>query len=930
MTVAIFAAIAMGLPAPGSAGQGPPVRMPGLLDAAEVARDVRGIAHIRAGNDHDLYFLQGWIHAQDRLFQMDVSRRQPSGTLAELLGPPALPSDVQLRTLGLRRAASRSLPILSKRARKALHAYAEGVNAWVEAHPLPPEYAALGLDSFEPWTTLDTATIGKAIAFSLSFDVDIEATLDYLQYVGTGQALGFDGNALFYEDAFRSAPFSDASTVPDATGGSLTAAERRTGRARAAEARLDPDAVRLARRWLRKIERVPFFDPVLEEDLGAGSNEWGVAGSLSASGFPIIANDPHLALDMPSTFYPIHLRAGSMDVYGEGFAGVPGVILGRNRFISWGATTNPMDVTDTFQEQIVPDPTSPSGLSTVFQGQPEHVIPLPEQYRANIGGNVVPVPPSPSIPPATLIVPRRNQGPIVALDAQAGTGLSVQYTGFSGTRELDTFLTWNRARNLRDFRRGLETFDFGSQNWAYADARGNLAYFTSAEMPLREDLEAGTVNGLPPWFIRNGTGGNEWLPPTTTHRGQAIPYEILPPDEMPQLVNPPSGFFVNANNDPAGTTLDNDPMNQLRPAGGIYYLNPGYDGFRAGRITEMVRERIDAGERISFRDMQAMQSDVTLIDAEVLMPHVIGAWERAQGSANPELAALVADADVAEAVSRLGSWDFTTPTGIPEGYDAADERGQLSPPSHEEISHSVAATIYALWRSRMLANVIDGTLQGLGLDPPGSGQAMASLRHHLEAYGSAQGVGASGIDFFVVPGVADPEDERDVLILRSVQEGLDALASPAMAAAFGGSTDQDDYRWGKLHRIVFDHPLGGPFSVPPGGGAFPQPLPGLPGIPTDGGFGVVDASSHNARAQTVNGFMFGGGPVRRFAAEMTPGLARTRSVSSLPGGTSGRLGDPRYLNLLPDWLTDEAYAQLLRQSDLRRTFVSVRRFVPAS
>jgi penicillin amidase len=517
----------------------------------------------------------------------------------------------------------------------------------------------------------------------------------------------------------------------------------------------------------------------------------------------------------------------------------------------------------------------------------------------------------------------------VSLDVGAGTALSIQYTGFSGTRELETFLIWNRARNLADFRRGLEAFDFGSQNWAYADTRGKLGYFTSGEMPLREDLEAGTVNGLPPWFIRNGTGGNEWLAQTSTYPGQAVPFEILPPEEMPQVVNPPAGFFVNANNDPAGNTLDNDPLNQLRPTGGIYYLNPAYDGFRAGRITEMIRAEIDAGEPVSFEDTQAMQADVTLIDAEVLVPHVLEAWDRAQVSATPELATLGGDPDVAEAVSRIENWGFTTPTGIAEGYDALDQRGELSPPSADEVADSVAATIFAMWRTRMVANTIDGTLQGLGLDPPGSGQAMASLRHHLESYDTAQGVGASGVDFFEVLGVVDPEDQRDVLVLRSVREALDRLASPALAGAFGGSTDQDDYRWGRLHRVVFDHPLDGPHNVPPGSGAFPQPLPGLPGVPTDGGFGVVDASSHSARASTVNGFMFGSGPVRRYVGEITPGLARTRSESSLPGGTSGQLGDPRYINLLRDWLTNEAYPQFLRISDLEGTFVSVDRFVPA-
>jgi penicillin amidase len=920
--------VLLGSTAPSTAAAGPrgPNHLPGLLDAASVARDRNGIAHITARNDHDLYFLQGWVHAQDRLFQMDVSRRTPSGTLAEMLGPGALPSDVQLRTLGLRRAAARSIPVLSDGTRAALQAYADGVNAWVTGHALPPEYATLGLTSFEPWTPLDTVTIGKAIAFQLSFDVDIQNTLDYLRYVGTGAALGFDGNALFYDDAFRSAPFSDASTVPDATA-AVASAHAPTGVSGATpQDTLDPDAVRLARGWLQRIEKVPFLARVLDEGSRAGSNEWGVAGSRSASGFPMVANDPHLALDMPSTFYPIHLRDGSMDVYGEGFAGAPGVILGHNRFVAWGATTNPMDVTDTYQEQIVPDPSSPSGLSTIYQGQPEHVVAIPETYRANVGGHLVVIPPSAQIPPATLIVPRRNQGPIVSLDQSTGTALSIQYTGFSPTRELDSFFVWDRARNLSDFERGLEFFDVGSQNWAYADVRGNLAYFTSAEMPLREDLEAGHVNGLPPWFIRNGTGGDEWLPATHSYPGQALPYEILPPEEMPHVVNPPAGFFVNANNDPAGTTLDNDPLNQLRPTGGIYYLNPGYDGFRAGRITEMVRERLADGGRISFAGMQAMQSDVALIDAEVFVPAVQRAFERARSSSVPELAALAADPRVAEAVGRLAAWDFTTPTGIPEGYDASDVHGQLSSPSAQEIEDSVAATIYALWRSRALVNTIDATLGSLGLPSPGSEQSLAALRHLLDTFDQHHGIGASGLDFFAVPGVADPADRRDILLLRSLQEGLDRLSSPAFAPAFGGSTNQVDYRWGRLHRIVFDHPLGGIWSVPPAGGAFPQPLTGLPGVPTDGGFETVDVGNHSVRAFDVNAFMFGSGPNRRFVGQLAPG--RTRAVSALPGGTSGEVGDPHYVDLLPDWLTDEAYPQPLRWSVLQKTFVMVDRFVP--
>jgi penicillin amidase len=643
----------------------------------------------------------------------------------------------------------------------------------------------------------------------------------------------------------------------------------------------------------------------------------------------MIANDPHLGLDTPSTFYPVHLRAGSMDVYGEGFAGIPGVILGHNQFIAWGATTNPMDVTDTYIEALVEDPSSPSGLAIVHGGVNEPVQAIPETFRVNtLGNGVVTVPPGGGIPAATLVVPRRNNGPLVAADPAAGMGVSVQFTGFSATREVETFLRWNKARNLAEFVAALEFFDFGSQNWAYADVRGNLAYFTSGEMPLREDLEAGRVDGLPPFFVRDGTGGNEWLPVTDPQPNQAVPYEILPPDEMPQLVNPAAGWFVNANNDPAGTTLDNDPLDQFRPTGGIYYLSPGYDGYRGGRITEMIRAEVAGDGSISFDEMQAMQADVTLLDAEVFVPQLLAAFDGAADSATPELTALAADPRVAEAIERLRSWDRTTPTGIPEGYDAADRDGELSAPSDAEVAHSVAATIYSAWRSRAIANTIDATVERLGLARPGDDTAVADLRHLLDNYDTTGGVGSSAVDFFVVPGATSPEDERDVVLLRSLAEALDRLAGPSFTAAFGGSTDQTDYRWGMLHRVVFDHPLGGDRSIPPAGGAFPAPVPGLAGIPTDGGFNTVDASGHNGRAGDADSYMFGGGPVRRFVGDMRPGQ-RSRTESALPGGTSGQVGSDRYFTLLPDWLTNESYPQLLRTGALRRTFVDETRYVPA-
>jgi penicillin G amidase len=883
-----------------------PVRLSGLQSAARLVQDRNGITHVKAGTLHDLFFLQGWVHARDRLFQMDVSRRQASGTLAELLGKAALQGDVQARAIGLRRAAERTWAAAPPDLRATLTAYADGVNAYVDDHPLPAEYGVLHLTSFQPWTPVDTLTVGKAIAFELSFDLDIGPTLQLQAYI---RAFGLErGVALFTRDVMRSQPFSNAATVPDASG--TQSAALLPSRRISADLRQISQAAPLARAYLTKIAGDPLFRHALDRDTSTqGSNEWAVAGNLTVTGHPLLANDPHLALSEPSTFYPIGLEAPGMDVEGEGFAGVPGVIIGHNRWISWGATVNPMDVTDTYLEKVVADPTSPSGLSTVFKGTPEHVIPIPETFRYNDDGQLATASAADGVPPATLIVPRRNNGPIVQLTPPAasspGSALSVQYTGFSPTFELEAFLRWDQARNLSQFEQGLPFFAVGSQNWSYADTGGNIAYFTSAEMPVREDLQAGTVNGLPPWFIRNGQGGNEWLPVQHPQPGQAIPYEIYPAAEMPHIINPPAGWFVSANNDPAGTNLDNDPLNQVRPGGGLYYLNYGYDGFRAGRIEQMLRQRLVGGHRVSISDMKAMQADAELLDAEYFVPHITQAFADAKTSATPQLAALATDPAVAEAVSRLGAWDFTTPTGLAAGYDAGRTPG--TPPSQAEIADSVAATIYAAWRSEAVGKIVDDHLGAL--PKPGDQQALTAMQHLFDAFPEAQGVGASGIDFFGVPGVSDPAAARDYLVLSSVRDALARLASPPFGAAFHQSTNQDDYRWGRLHRLVLAHLLGGDFSVPPAFGQFPAPLPGLAGIPVDGGFETVDAASHHVRATGADGFTFGSGPARRLVASLAPG--QITAASALPGGTSEDPTSPFYVNLLRPYLTDDYYPALL-------------------
>ncbi|HYM61434.1 MAG TPA: penicillin acylase family protein [Thermoanaerobaculia bacterium] len=905
------------------------VKVPGMQLPGMVTREANGIPHIFALNRHDLFFLNGWMHANDRLFQMDANRRIASGTLGELLGPPALSNDVQLRTLGLRRAAEATLPVLSAQTRAALDAYSEGVNAWLGSHLLPPEYSLLEITQIPPWTDADTLAIGKLLAFSLSFDsFDTSNTVALLTCQGVGKVVGFDGTKLFFNDLWRTAPFDKAATIPDSGGLSLAVVRKRTQtdadalagdsqwqeEAKRASEFIRPETVELLRSWLDQVRDIQALQPTFRPDQHAGSNEWAIAPKNSTSGFALIANDPHLPLVTPSTFYPISLRAGSTNVIGMGFPGVPFVIQGQNQRIAWGSTVHPMDVTDYYQETIVPDASSPSGLSSIYKGAKEAVLPIPQVFRINNIGNgvnddLVVVPASSSIPAATLIVPRH--GPIVQLDTKTGVGVSVQYTGLYPTHEVEAFMFIDDAQNMDQFKAALQFFDVGSQNFAYADIDGNIAYFTSAEMPVREDLQAGTVVGLPPYFIRNGTGGNEWMAVKNPQPNQAMPFEILPYSEMPQIVNPPNGWFVNANNDPTGNTLDNDPLNKLRPGGGIYYLSPGYDGVRAGRITQLIRQKLANGGKISPDDMRNIQADNVLLDAQFFVPYITAALKNAQGAnpnLSPALAALGVNPAIAAAVGRLAKWDFSTPTGIPEGYDPTDTDGVRAAPSQTEIDNSVGATIYSVWRGQFLGNTIDVVLKQLTVPLPPQQQALTALRTLLENYAKTGGTGASGVNFFNVPGVSDAAERRDILILKSVADTLKLLASSDFALAFGGSTNMADYRWGKLHRITFNHLFNGLETPGSGVGPLPPAVPTLAGISKSGGLSTVDAATHDVRAAGVNSFMFSSGPNRRYVGEAQPDGFHGRS--SLPGGVSGVPGSPFFSNLLPMWLSNSSFPVL--------------------
>ncbi len=925
----------------------------GLMNPAEVLYPETQIPTVKAQSMADVAFMNGYLHARDRLFQMDYLRRIASGRVAELVGAAGLPTDIQLRTIGFRRAALRSYQAASGESKVILRSYANGVNAYLHSHDLPVEYSGLELTSIPRWTPLDSLAIVKLIAFQLSNDLQ---ELDWTVAIGTfqqvGQAAGFDGTALFMEDLYRAAPPDDRVTVPgflESIGGQMLGSKNQAMDYKNFTQYTDKEinlAKELSNEWNATADLKNLRNDGSKD---FGSNTWAIAADKTESGFPMVANDPHLDLSYPSVFYPIHLvieneGTVSYSAAGVGFPGAPVIAQGCNMHLCWGSTVHPVDETDFYFEDIK---TNLFGLPafTVYNGVEEPIQYIFQQYYANqigdgIMDNIEDQHVGYDAGGITYIVPRRNYGPILKVDRAKSQAISMQYTGFSATQEAQAFLDMTRATTVDEFHQALSNFDVGSQNFSVADIHGDIGYFTGAEVPIREDLQTLMApDGAPPMFIRDGTGAhkNEWMPVANPQVNQAENHEIIPEAEMPQWKNPAQGYFANANNDPIGVSLDNNVLNQIRPAGGLYYISQGgYSTYRMGRIDRLIKAKIANDGKVSVNDMKAWQANNQLLDAELIMPHIMTAFNNAAANdAWPGIAQFLADPRITATLEKFIIWDYSTPTGVAEGYDPFENPFALSAPTENEINQSVAATIYSVWRSMIVKNTIDATIKGydaaIGQDVlapnlPGSKHAINGLKHLLDSFPQNHGIGASGINFFTNPQAPTPEDARDYVILASLKQALDLLASDEFTPAFRNSNNIMDYRWGKLHRITFSHALGASLSVPNGLFGL-STIDGLQGVPRSGGYQVLDASGHSVRASTLNGFMFDAGPARRMVATMTDTGPAVEQI--IPGGQSGVITDGAlYVNQLFFWLTNNYLPLIINPAIIDQIQIRKDEFIP--
>ncbi|GAA3577112.1 penicillin acylase family protein [Nonomuraea rosea] len=574
------------------------LRLPGLTGSVEIYRDKSGIPHIYADTATDLFTAQGFVHAQDRFFEMDFRRHTTSGRLSELFGKATLGNDKALRTMGWRKVAEQELPELAQDTQDYLKAYANGVNAWLAANPNASdrslEYSVLKLQNgdYQPekWTAADSVAWLKAMAWDLRSNMEDE--------IDRALALTKLPKERV-EQLYPGYPYDRHATI--------------VGEGTIDQGRFDQQAEPRRRatgaltQAAQTLDAVPSTMGTDDRD-GIGSNSWVISGRHTTSGKPLLANDPHLAPQMPSVWYQAGLHCRKIteecpyDVTGFTFSGMPGVIIGHTDKISWGFTNLGPDVADLFLEKV-------EGDTYLYKGGQQKLETRQEQIKVAGGA------------PVTITVKSTLHGPLineVMPDARPGgeaNAVALQWTALTPGRTMDAVFALNRAGDWGEFKAAAALFDVPSQNLVYADTSGKIGYQAPGRIPVR--LRGDGTMPVPGW-----TGEYDW-------KTAPIPY-----DQLPAVEDPAEGFIVTANN----AVIDPKRYQPL-------LTKDWANGYRSERIRDRIKEAIGKG-KIDAAAMSAIQQDTYNGFAETLVPalmqvdlagpggaarELLKTWDRTQG-----------------------------------------------------------------------------------------------------------------------------------------------------------------------------------------------------------------------------------------------------------------------------------------------------------
>ncbi|MEX0803053.1 MAG: penicillin acylase family protein [Candidatus Binatia bacterium] len=530
----------------------------GLHEKVKVVWQSHGIPHVFANSEHDLFLAQGYLHAQERLWQMDMSRRFLTGRLAEVFGNFSLPwkelssqfrgrdsadFDYFMRLVGVSRSANASLALLSDADRRRLQAYSEGVNRYIEhcRNKLPWEFRILVYEP-EPWCPEDSLIIGKGFAFLLS-----TALFTRLNMIALAAKLRDQ------PDHFRSLYPSYPEGAPTIT-------------------RAVADSLQGISRFINGTVAATEWHPA-----GRGSNNWVIGPARSASGSAILCNDPHLRMTLPSIWYLMHLRTESTpnrpdgyEVWGASIPGSPCIQLGHNRHIAWGITAALCDDVELYRERI-----HPLDASRYLVGCEWHTLESRQEIIRIRGKREI-----------EKTVRSTRHGPLISDFHQSNAGaenLAFRWTAHEASREFYALYLLNQARDWNEFLESLSYHAAPSLNYVYADTSGNIGYSLAGKIAIRPEIPS-----LLP--LEGSKESNEW-------RG------YIPFNELPRIYNPPEGIIATANNQVVDTAYP-------------YYLSHFFEPpYRIRRIQEILAEQ----RTFSVNELAEVQMDNLSLHAKELI-----------------------------------------------------------------------------------------------------------------------------------------------------------------------------------------------------------------------------------------------------------------------------------------------------------------------
>lgn len=558
------------------------VKLTGLDSTVDIYRDSYGIPQIYAATPHDLFYAQGYVHAQDRFWQMDFWRHIGSGRLSEIFGKSELNTDIFLRTLGWERVAQQEINLIGADERALLQAYADGVNAYLADHQgasLSFEYVILKLLNAsyfpEPWQPVNTLTWAKVMAWDLSSQGESEYERAVLLKTLTPQQIA---------ELYPSYPSDHPVIVPNF---SVNAAPGVV----ASQSDSIQSLISLAPAFQSLASSMARLDAILgPTGSDIGSNNWVIAGTRTATGKPFLANDMHLSEQMPSIWYEAGLHCFPVnascpyDVTGFTFAGAPGVIVGHNDRVAWGFTNVGPDVLDLYIEKI--NPSNPNQYEV--NGQWVDMTVITETIKV-AGAS-----------PTVLTVKYTRHGPIIWDDSvhhqeiqqtwgvalPANFAIAMKWTALEPANIYKAIFGYNSAQNWDEFRQAAQYFSVPSQNTVFADIDGNIAYQTPGNIPIRLPGHNGDYP-VPGW-----TDEYEWQ-------------GYIPFNQLPNAYNPPEGYIVSANNAVVGSTYP-------------YFISDEWDyGFRAARIVQLIKT---APGKIDASYIQTMHGDNYNASAAFMVP----------------------------------------------------------------------------------------------------------------------------------------------------------------------------------------------------------------------------------------------------------------------------------------------------------------------